>query len=119
MLFFKFHKNYLSDSINEEIKAFYSYSDFVNFIKNILKNESDVIKLSTYSNLIDNETKWKYRISVSKLDYKDKCFKIIGFLYDDSCKSCFRFFNHHYLDCYVEAYTTSSKTEDYFYHIIY
>lgn len=117
MLFFIFKEKHLQEFNSNEIKTFYCYSDFVKFIKQYYKD--NVIKLSTYSNRIDNLTKWKYRISVSILDYKNKCFRIIGFLYDDSCKSCFRFFNFNNLDHYVEAYTTSSNQEDFFYHMIF
>ena len=115
MLFFRFNELNLSVCMDKDIKIFYSYSDFVNFIKDYSKVLP--IKLSTYTNRFDSLTKWKYTISVSILDFKTKRFYIIVFLYDDSCKSCYRFFNSHYLDCYVEAYT-SSQAEDFYYHLI-
>ncbi|MBE6131605.1 MAG: hypothetical protein E7183_07770 [Erysipelotrichaceae bacterium] len=115
MLFFRFNELNLSVCNNNEIKTFQSYLDFVDFIKDYTKVLP--IKLSSYSNSFDSLTKWKYTICVSILDYKTKRFKIIGFLYDDSCKSCYRFFNSHYLDCFVEAYTLT-KAEDFYYHLI-
>ena len=78
MLYFRFKELNLSVCMNNDIKIFYLYSDFVDFIKDYTKVLP--IKLSTYSNKLDSLTKWKYTISVSILDYKTKRFKIIGYI---------------------------------------